>query len=80
MNTGRVIPRSFMNFGIFLGLLTLNSNVNKLFEISKLFKNLIMGVHGMVFWGGESIFEVKIQKFLFLDTIPILTLTIIQFF
>ena len=72
--------RSFIKFGKFLGLLTLNSNVNKLLEFSNLSKNLIMGVYGMVFWGGESIFEVKIQKFLFLDTIPILTLTIIQFF
>ena len=63
MNTGRVIPRSFMNFGIFLGLLTLNSNVNKLFGISKLSQNLNMGVHGMVFWGGESIFAVRMSIF-----------------
>ena len=55
--------RSFIKIGKFLGLLTLNSKVNKLLEISKLTQNLNMGVYGMVFRGGESIFEVEIKKF-----------------
>ena len=80
MNTGRVIPRSFMNFGIFLGLLTLNSNVNKLFEISKLSQNLNMGVHGMVFWGVESIFEVRFSKFQIFGAIWCSTLTLSEIF
>ena len=30
-----------------------------------------MGVYGMVFWGGESIFAVKLAKFCSLDDISI---------
>lgn len=52
-------PSIIPNFYQILSLLTLNSKVNKLDKISKSSQNASMGVYGMVFWGGESIFEVK---------------------
>ena len=58
----------------------LNSKVNKLFGISKLAQLLSMGVHGMVFWGGESIFAVRMLKFQTFNTIRYSTLTLSEIF
>ena len=60
---GRGASSILANIGQFLGLFTLNWNVNKLFEISKMSQEANMGVYGKVFWGGESIFEVKLVEF-----------------